>query len=394
MGDESPVQNIQSLTDWLLSDARLLNDTAALDQAIVDKIHEAGIPLTRYTTGVPSLHPQVNSFSTLWEKDKGLSFREYRQNPNVPMKRTSPIFVAYDTGRSQRFHLETMDLEGEYELLQEFRENGLTDYVVLALPFSDGSFKAMSFATDRPGGFSKTDLEILHGLRLPLATTIEIRYLRHLANLLMETYVGHVAGRRVLNGEIKRGSGENIQAVIWFCDLKGFTNLSEKLEAPVLIDYLNTYLEIIEAAITSHGGEILKFIGDAVLAIFQPSNSDETETARAALEAAMQAQNEISNVNQERVNQNLPAIACGIGIHYGDVHYGNVGGMKRLDFTVIGPAVNLASRLESLTRDLGQSILVSSTIADLDVGHLQELGTFKLKGIETEETVFAPLTAP
>ncbi|MGI9380926.1 MAG: adenylate/guanylate cyclase domain-containing protein, partial [Methyloligellaceae bacterium] len=318
------------------------------------------------------------------------SFREYRQDPDLPMPRNSPIFVAYDTGRSQRFHLEEVDLEGEYELLGEFRQNGLTDYIVLALPFSDGSFKAMSFATDRPGGFSPSDLEILHGLRLPLATTIEVRYLRHLANLLMETYVGHVAGRRVLNGEIKRGSGENIQAVIWFCDLKGFTNLSEKLEAPVLIDYLNTYLEIIETAISSQGGEILKFIGDAVLAIFQTVNGDEKQTARAALEGAIRAQNEISKVNQERLQQDLPPIACGIGIHYGDVHYGNVGGMKRLDFTVIGPAVNLASRLESLTRDLGQSILVSSTIADLDVGRLKELGTFKLKGIETEEKVFTP----
>ena len=390
MGDENPVEIIQSLTDWLLSEARLLDDTSALDQAIVDKINGAGIPLSRYTTGVPSLHPQVNSFSTLWEKGKGLSFREYRQDPDLPMPRNSPIFVAYDTGRSQRFHLEEIDLEGEYELLREFRQNGLTDYIVLALPFSDGSFKAMSFATDRPGGFSPSDLEILHGLRLPLATTIEVRYLRHLANLLMETYVGHVAGRRVLNGEIKRGSGENIQAVIWFCDLKGFTNLSEKLEAPVLIDYLNTYLEIIETAISSQGGEILKFIGDAVLAIFQTVNGDEKQTAREALEGAIRAQNEISKVNQERLQQDLPPIACGIGIHYGGVHYGNVGGMKRLDFTVIGPAVNLASRLESLTRDLGQSILVSSTIADLDVGQLKELGTFKLKGIETEEKVFTP----
>ena len=381
---------IAELTTWLNSVARLIGDTEALDLAIVERLREAGLPIARYSTGVPSLHPQVDSFSTLWEQGEGLKFRQFRIDPeNRQELSASPIFIAYDTGRSTRCRLDDEPQDGEYEMVGDLRRQGLTDYLVIALPFSDGSHKAMSFATDRPGGFTDDDVAILEGLRHALATTIEVRYLRHLAGTLMDTYVGPVAGRRVLEGAIRRGSGETISAVIWFCDLKGFTSLSESLPDQVLIDMLNAYFDAVTQAIEAEGGEILKFIGDAVLAIFQPGDGDEAAAAR-ALKAAGAAMERLNTTNEERSAAGAPAIECGIALHIGDVLYGNVGGAHRLDFTVIGRAVNLASRIESLTRELARPVLVSDAFAAVHGGEFEDLGTFDLKGIAEARSVLAP----
>ena len=382
---------ISELTAWLNSEARLIGDTEALDLAIVERLHEAGLPITRYSTGVPSLHPQVDSFSTLWEQGKGLTFRQFRVDPdNRRELSASPIFIAYDTGRTTRCRLDGTPEDGEYEVVGDLRRQGLTDYLVIALPFSDGSHKAMSFATDRAGGFTDDHVAILEGLRHALATTIEVRYLRHLAGTLMDTYVGPVAGRRVLEGAIRRGSGETISAVIWFCDLKGFTSLSESLPNQVLIDMLNAYFDAVTQAIEAEGGEILKFIGDAVLAIFQPGDGDEAAAAACALKAANAAMERLATTNAERSASSAPVIECGIALHIGDVLYGNVGGAHRLDFTVIGRAVNLASRIESLTRDLARPVLVSDAFAAAHGGAFEDLGTFELKGIAGTRQVLAP----
>jgi len=395
MDNQSVSADIGALSQWLQSEARLIGGTEATDQAIVDRLIDTGLPLARYTTGVPSLHPHVDSFSTLWERGKGMTIRHFRQETadSTELDR-SPIMIAYHQGRSQRYRLEGDPDDGEYSLLTTFREAGLTDYVVLALPFSDGSHKAMSFATDRPGGFSDADIDLLHGLRHPMAAVIELGYLRHMSVTLMETYVGPVAGRRVLDGAIRRGSGETLRAVIWFCDLKGFTALSERLPGQVLIDTLNAYFDATTSAIETQGGEILKFIGDAVLAIFPPAQGDMAAAAGAALDAARDAAQQIERANEERVAAGAPAIECGIALHVGDVIYGNVGGRNRLDFTVIGPAVNLASRIEALTRDLNRQVLVSADFAAAATGDFEDLGSFDLKGLARRQSVFAPLPPP
>ncbi len=382
---------IAELRAWLVTEARLIGETDKLDTAMVKRLRDAGLPITRYTTGVPSLHPQVDSFSTLWEQGKELTIRQFRVDPaNPQVLQGSPIFVAYDEGRTTRCRLEGPPQADEYEIAGELRQKGYTDYVVVALPFSDGSHKAMSFATDRPGGFTDDDVAVLEGLRSALAATIEVRYLRHLAGTLMDTYVGPVAGRRVLEGAIRRGSGETIPAVIWFCDLKGFTTLSETLEAQVLIDMLNAYFDAVTGAIEAQGGEILKFIGDAVLAIFQPGEGCDAEAAARALRAADAAVDRLAEINRERAAAGAPEIGCGIALHVGDVLYGNVGGANRLDFTVIGRAVNLASRIESLTRELARPVLVSDAFAAAHGGDFEDLGRFDLKGIAEARTVLAP----
>ncbi len=388
---KSTRDTINDITAWLLSDARAIAETETVNQAIVNRLVAAGLPLARYTTGLPSLHPHVDSFSALWERGKELTIRRFRQSALDPLDvRRSPIFIAYETGKPKRYPLEGEPDPGEYHLLTEFRQAGMSEYFALPLPFSDGSYKVMTFATDRPNGFTDDDIAILTGLQNPLAVVLELDYLRHMAMTLMETYVGPVAGRRVLDGAIRRGSGETFRTVIWFCDLKGFTSLSEKLPSQVLIDTLNAYFDATTSAIEAHGGEILKFIGDAVLAIFQPGDGTEQAAARSALSAAREAIAGINAANSARAEAGQPAIECGIALHIGEVTYGNVGGQNRLDFTVIGPAVNLASRVEALTRDLKRPVLVSSDFAALVPDALEELGSFDLKGVSREQTVFAP----
>ena len=390
--DRTDEMSDKEMIDWLLTEARTINETAALDLAIVDRLKLAGIPLKRYTTGVPSLHPQVNSFSTLWEEDKGLTFRQYSGNRPRQLI-NSPIFIAYDKGESTRCPMTGAPDEDQFDIVRDLRAEGYTDYLVLALPFSDGSHKAASFATDRQDGFTQSDVDFLHAIRYALAAVIETRYLRHMAKTLMETYVGPVAGSRVLNGNIKRGSGETIRAAIWFCDLKGFTTLSDHLDSEIIIDMLNGYFDAVTTAIEDHNGEILKFIGDAVLAIFQPATERpqaDRDAATRALAAARQAVGDLQKYNAEDRIEAGPLIEAGIALHFGDVYYGNVGGKNRLDFTVIGPNVNLASRIEGLTRQTKTPILVSDDFQRIQGGPFECLGAFTLKGIDEKCSVFAP----
>lgn len=392
-------QDLQQTTldfiNWFNSEARLINETDVLDQTIIDRLLAAGVPLYRYTTGIPSLHPMVDSFSALWEEDKGLSYRQFRlvDRPNLNVS-TNAFMIAYRTGDIIRCRLDGPPEDDVYDMLAELRAEGCTDYLVIALPFSDGSYKAAGYATRAANGFSDDDISLLEQIRFAMAATLEVRYLRHMASTVMNTYVGPTAGQRVLDGEIKRGTGETIRAAIWFSDLKGFTATSESLDGPALLDYLNAYFDDITGAIEVNGGEVLKFIGDAVLAIFPSNEGAEAVATQNALTAATAAISAIAETNQQRQAEGLKDIQCGIALHYGDVFYGNVGGKTRLDFTVIGPAVNLSSRIEGLTRELGEDILVSSLFADLHPRSFTHKGCFALKGIADEADIFAPVKQP
>ncbi len=393
--DITTAATIAELSDWLLIHARMNDEVGTRDAMIVNRLREAGIPIARAMIAMRSLHPQVDAFSATWEEGKEMVFREHLLgNLNTREMAGNPIFIATNYGKNLRYRLTDAPPENETAILTELRESGMIDYVVIALPFGDGTHRAMTFATRNHQGFSDAHVDILNGISTALAAIFEIRYLRYLAGVLMDTYVGATAGRKVLEGAIKRGSSETIHAVIWFCDLKGFTALSESLSADALLDTLNSYFEVMTEAIEVENGEVLKFIGDAVLAIFQPTASGkdaEKDAAMRALTAAQAAMHGLVAVNAMREKNRQPLIQCGIALHFGDLLYGNVGGQRRLDFTVIGPAVNLASRIESLTRDLKQTVLVSETFSEVHGGEFQNLGQFSFKGIREKGNVFAPL---
>jgi adenylate cyclase len=247
-------------------------------------------------------------------------------------------------------------------MLTELRAEGVTEYLGLPLPLSDGSWKGITYCTSRDGGLPEEQVVMLRSLEPTLAMILEIQTLHRTTLTLLDTYVGPIAGARVLDGAIKRGMCEAICAVIWFCDLRDFTELSEKLPAADLVNLLNEYFGAMTDSIGSHGGEVLKFIGDALLAIFPLSGESDTSVVDRALLGAQGAVAAISALNDKRLATGEPVIRFGLALHVGEVLYGNIGGASRLDFTVVGQAVNVASRLESLTKQIGKQILLSGEL--------------------------------
>jgi adenylate cyclase len=233
------------------------------------QLNAARFEIARFTTGIPVLHPQVSSWSCLWRPGTGTTERYFkRTQENRLVFENSPIAIVYGGGGPVRARLDTPPVAGEFPILGDLRNEGLTDYLVLPAPFSDGTIKAVSFATARRQGFSEGAVAGLQAVVSPLSLLLEIQTLQRTAITLLETYVGRETGRRVLEGAIHRGMQETLQAVIWFSDLQGFTAMSERLAGPELIALLNDFFGSVSQAIEDHGGEILKFIGDAVMAIF------------------------------------------------------------------------------------------------------------------------------
>jgi adenylate cyclase len=379
------------IVDWLLRDGRRITDSTSFLGAFADQLLADGIAIARIVTGVPILHPQVFSFAGSWQAGKGTSERRNLADAGTFSRlRHSPIKTVYDGGGPVRLDLTAPAREGEYPICSDLRRENFTDYFAIGIPFSDGSNKALALATKRPGGFTTEEIEVFEAMVPAVAVNLEIQALRRTAETLLEVYVGRQAGKRVLSGAIKRGMGETIPAVIWLCDLRGFSTLSETLPRATTIDLLNAYFGAMCQAIEQHEGEVLKFMGDAVLAIFPISEPDASPACRRALAAARAAASAIALLNADRLAGNEPAIQYGTALHVGDVIYGNIGGEHRLDFTVIGPAVNLAVRIEGLCRELGHSLLLSEAFVSAAKVAVKPVGRFALKGIAAPQTLSAP----
>jgi adenylate cyclase len=375
---------------WLMSDARKFTKPTEFLDAFARQLLDAGVAVTRVTTGVPLLHPQIASFSGLWQLGKGVSERRYRAiSSTMDALLNSPIVIAYRGQGPVRYLMTGPPSDQEFPIVKELRAEGLTDYVVLSVPFADGSHKALSLATNRSGGFHADEIALFNALVPAFSLNLEVQTLRHTARTLLDTYVGRQAGARVLDGQIRRGMGETIRAVIWLCDLRGFTSLSERLERDVLIEMLNQYFGPMCDAVENAGGEVLKFIGDAMLAIFPVADAP-TAASRRALEAAASARATLEETNRARTAAGLPAIAYGLALHVGEVMYGNIGGESRLDFTVIGPAVNLTARIESLCGELRRELLLSADFVSVAGIPADKVGEFELHGVGERQRVFAP----
>jgi adenylate cyclase len=375
---------------WLMTEARKRVDACEFLEAFAHELRAAGVDVSRITTGVPILHPQIFSFSGLWQLDKGTTERLYRTGPDTQATMSnSPIRIAYEGGGPVRCDLSAPPHDGEFAIVGDLRSQGFTDYIVYSVPFADGSHKALSLATTRRGGFDSGEVALFEAMIPAVAFNLEVQALRRTARTLLDTYVGQQSGGRVLEGQIQRGTGETITAVIWLCDLRGFTNLSETLPRDALIDLLNCYFGPMCDAVAAQGGEILKFIGDAMLAIF-PIGTDTAATCGAALVAAERAQTALIDENRRRQDAGLARIDYGLALHVGDVLYGNIGSDTPLDFTVIGPAVNLTARIESMCRQLGRPLLLSADFVRAGRISADSLGAFALKGVGAEQEIFVP----
>ena len=302
----------------------------------------------------------------------------------------SPLQVVLENRKRVRQRLDNLP-EDAHRAYTELAEDGFTDYLALPVLFGKKAEpgSAIIIGTKRPGGFSDIDIESFRRIRDYLAPVIEVLALRHLSRSLMNTYVGKRTADKVLDGMIKRGDADVINAALWFSDLRDFTHLTETLEPDQVLEMLNEYFEFISAAVTARGGEILRFIGDAMLIVFPIDDSMCVKTAcNAAIEAAIDAQDSLAPLNHRRQRHGLPEIEFGVGLNVGEVIYGNVGAPDRLDFTVMGPAVNRTARLESLTKDLDCNILYSKKFAQAIDTPSEFRGEHEMKGIAEPQAVY------
>jgi adenylate cyclase len=374
--------------DWLVGEAKRLPNGRSLLSALCERLVAAGLPLARASFHIRVLHPQLFGLGYHWERGSG-DIRVFRAEHGIQqthLYQRHPMRVLFEGAGAVRQRLDLPDVAFRFPLFYELRDEGLTDYVALPVTFSDGKIHGTTWASDRPGGFATADLAQIYDLLPAFSLLLEIYLNRRIAITLLDTYVGHAAGERILSGQITRGSGETVRAALWLCDLRGFTELSERMDRDDLLARLNQYFDCMAKPIQEQGGEILKFMGDAMLAMF-PLESD--DACRRALQAALDARTAMAHLNRERVERGQEALGFGIALHAGDVMYGNIGAADRLDFTVIGPAVNLTSRLERLCRTLGLDLLVSDTFAGMCAGaDYRSLGTHVLAGISRPVEVF------
>jgi len=282
-----------------------------------------------------------------------------------------------------------------FPVLEEMRAAGGTDYFACGIAFgpeaeTDGGMIA-SWLTDRPGGFAGRDLALIETLLPHFAAAVAHVNTRGLAGTLLETYVGVAAGRRVLHGAIARGTLSSLSAAILFADLRGFSALADRLEGEPLVELLNGYLERMAEPVAQHGGEVLKFMGDGMLGAFAMEGAEPAEVCRRALAAAVEAHRRVGAWNAERQAAGLPVLELDMALHLGEVLFGNVGAPGRLDFTMIGPAINEAARMEALCRMLGRNLLISESFhgaAGAPEGLLVALGRHRLAGLPAERPIF------
>ena len=379
--------SVARLFEWLVDGAPGAATPPDVVRRCGDELVAAGIPVDRIAAFVTTLHPDVAGRWFRWQPGTEVLVGnlEY-QALTTPGYANSPIAATMRTQREVRRRIAD-PAQREYVVLEELAADGFTDYLALPMVFTTGETHAIAFATKRASGFTDSELASLRHIARPLGRVAEIFALRRTASNLLSTYVGRNAGDRVLAGRIRRGDIEVIRAVIWFSDLRGFTELSQRASARDVLDALNQAFDCQVEAVYAHGGEVLKFIGDGMLAIFPLDDAaDVTARCGAAIEAARAAQRAFAAQRAD--------LAFGIALHVGEVSYGNIGGQGRLDFTAIGPAVNLAARLEGLTGKLATPIVVSQELAMHAGGRVEPLGSFELKGIREPVPVFAPTSCP
>ena len=377
------------LVDWLMRDAWEASGIGELVARLARQLRSGGVPLFRMNLMVRTLHHQVMGISYVWLRDTDAveerPLGHGRAQEEVFLN--SPLVPVLGGHGGVRRRLEGDDVRLDFPILRDLHLQGATDYAAMPLTFSDGRIHALTLATDGPGGFSTENLGHLHEILPLLSRLVEVHATRHIARTLLDTYLGAHTGERVLEGLIKRGDGEVIPAVVWWCDLRGSTSLTERLPRQEYLSVLNRFFESTAGAVLDEGGEVLKFIGDAVMAIFPLR--DRPDAAQRALAATRESLARIERLNQEREGAGAERLGVALALHAGDVTYGNVGVLRRLDFTVTGPTVNEVSRLEDLSKRLGRTVVASETFAKLVPGALTSLGRHPLRGVSAEQEVFS-----
>ena len=390
---------IAKLASWLAKAGLKGKAETALLEGFCSRAVAAGLPLARVILFIDTLHPIHEGRAFRWQRDKPeATLTEYGRTSEgeaLQRWRTSPFFRMLTDGESTLRRRIPAEGDLEFPMFAEMRESSMTDFLAIIDRFAeDGAIGEMdcvysAWTTDRPEGFGDEEIGALNRLAPFLGLAIKSASLARIAETLVETYLGRDAGRRVLRGRIERGVADRIETVLWFSDLRNYTRISDSAPPEEIIPLLNDYAEAVVSSIHQHSGDVLKLIGDGVLAIFPAE--ERAEACAAALDAAGAAREAVAALNARRFEKGLPATEMYLGLHLGEVFYGNIGSKDRLDFTVVGPAVNEVSRIAAMCRSVDQPILISAAFAASVAEERRtfaSVGRFALRGVGKPQELF------
>jgi adenylate cyclase len=394
--------NVDRLADWLIRRGLEGVATADLLRLFCEKCGAAGLPVNRALMFIDTLHPVHEGRIVRWRND-GVAddgaIRDYgpsNQGEVAQAWQRSPFFHLLQTGGEEMRRRIGFGDPADYLIIQEMKDAGHTDYVLFVHRFApEGTIGEMDcfysgWSTMHPEGFSDDHLAALRRLVPALGLAVKAAALARVAATLVDVYLGHDAGRRVLEGRIQRGVADRIEAVLWFSDLRSFTTITDTARPDEVIPLLNDYAEAVITAIQQAGGDVLKLIGDGTLAIFRAD--DPAAACASALAAETDMRRRVSELNERRKAEERPVSTVYVGLHIGEVFFGNIGSVDRLDFTVVGPAVNEASRIASMCRSVDRPVLVSSAFAgalpEAERRKLVSVGRFALRGVGRAQDLF------
>ena len=402
-------RKIIELHVWAVGEGLLGTEAEPLFDGLCQRLVGAGVPLWRAFAGMKTLHPQWGGYGYTWRRDlnaiqpaqleRGDEYeRVILNSPFGLLIREAEISAGVGHAwRNLRRRLVGPEAQLDNPILHELAAAGATDYFAELVGFgvggdpSRGTGIGYSFATDRPGGFADDDLTLLKAV-LPVISLAMMTHAGYtIASGLLEAYLGADAGRRVHAGAVERGSVESIRAVLWYADIRNSTAIADTTPGHVVVELLDEVFETLTASLRPCGGQVLKFLGDGMLAIFPFEDATREQVCRQALDAAAEAVLAVDRLNAERREAGKAAAAVDLALHLGEVLYGNVGAVDRLDFTVIGPAVNEAARIEALCEPLGRKVLVSAELAAAvgeGRGSLVSLGYHALRGVREARQIY------
>lgn len=378
---------------WLLGGASGEDDALALIESFFWRLRAAGLAVDRGSFHVGTLHPQIAGYAWNWLASDGL-IDEVIVGPEAQLQAAflaNPLHPVFDRGETVRGSPARAEDRARFPLFEDLHQQGLTDYVARRIGKRGARWNAATFATASHGGFAEDDLAALHRLFDLFGLQLERRIADLVARNVAAAYLGDAAGAAVLEGAIARGAGRAIRAVVFIADLRGYSERAERLSPEETTAMLNLFFEAVAGAVTAEGGDVLKFIGDGILAVF-PTGEDAADAARRALRAARAGLARLEALNEappEGLAAGALPLRAGVALHLGEVFFGNVGSPDRLDFTVIGRAVNEAARIETLTKALGRPLLLAEAVARLSGEALEDMGAHPLRGVAAPVRLFA-----
>ncbi|MCT8268234.1 adenylate/guanylate cyclase domain-containing protein [Afifella sp. JA880] len=394
---------VDSVTSWLVEQAFGEPDPTELFQGMCDRIFGVGIPIGRAMVNWTTLHPLFQVEAVIWREGQEVAFEQIAYNPEPDhiseAWRQSPFKVLAESGGDVfRRALQGPEKLVDFPVLQEFADEGFTDYVAFAIDLAipgtglanSRSGIIVSYCCTRPTGFSDGEIAALQRVTRRFALSGKVMILSRMADTIAETYLGHRAGPRVLGGQIHRGDGETVPAIILYSDLRNSTAFAERIPRADYIDLLNSYFDCIAASIEEEGGDILNFIGDAVIALFSLDCwASETEAAQAASRAIEKGWQKLALLNEARIAAGEEPLDYGVGLTRGNVMFGNIGTASRLSFSVIGPIVNQVARVQAMTKVFGVPALAVQKVADHAPAHWTPLGEHTLRGFSEPVALYA-----